>query len=149
MSMPAFAATEDKVDICHFDLDYGVWKLISISDNAVEGHFNNHDDGLPHGETLGTTTLLDDGCEPAVALGCYAHNQGGNDLALLAPLDTASNIGFQYDSHDGTCSGSEIEPATLVTDEYLCAVLAPNESTYPLSGYDGLPPNLWVCDPSG
>jgi len=59
-----FAAKKAKVDICHFDMDYGVWKQISISGNAVGKHFNNHDDGLPDGETLGTTTLLDDGCEP-------------------------------------------------------------------------------------
>lgn len=68
MSMPAFAAQEEKVDICHFDLDYGAWKLISISDNAVESHFNNHDDGLPDGQTLGTTTLLSDDCEPVEPL---------------------------------------------------------------------------------
>ena len=58
------AAKKDKVDICHFDLDYGVWKQISISGNAVGKHFNNHDDGLPDGQTLGTLTRLDDECEP-------------------------------------------------------------------------------------
>jgi len=64
ISLPALAAETDKVDICHFDLDYGVWKLVSISGNAVEAHFENHDDGLPDGEpTLGTGTELDENCE--------------------------------------------------------------------------------------
>ena len=62
LSMPAFADVQEKVDICHFDMDFGVWKLISISGNAVEPHFANHDDGLPGGETVGTFVQLDELC---------------------------------------------------------------------------------------
>lgn len=79
MSMPAFAAKQDKIDICHFDLDYGVWKLINISGNAVDKHFENHDDGLPDSDTLGTGSLLDSNCEVAPACPCFTQE----DLAAL------------------------------------------------------------------
>jgi hypothetical protein len=71
-SAPAFAAKQDKADICHFDLDYGVWKLISISGNTVEKHFENHDDGLPGGATLGTETSLDSNCEVLISCPCWS-----------------------------------------------------------------------------
>lgn len=85
MSMSAFADNEDKVDICHFDLDYGVWKLLSISGNAIEGHFENHDDGLPEDDTLGTGTPLDSTCEvAATACPCWTPE-------LLASMDGVQN----------------------------------------------------------
>ena len=90
-----FAAKKEKVDICHFDLDYGVWKQISISGNAVGKHFNNHDDGLPDGETLGTTTLLDDGCEPVppplLACPCW-DNFTLPELAAAMNVDSPGNV---------------------------------------------------------
>jgi len=98
MSTPALAAKADNVDICHFDMDYGVWKLISISGNAVDMHFTNHDDGLPDGATLGTVTLLDDGCEPA-------------DPAEASCVDGIINqgeTGFQYkDDQPAQLTGTE------------------------------------------
>jgi len=85
MSMPAFAGNEDKVDICHFDLDYGVWKLLGISGNAIEGHFENHDDGLPEDDTLGTGTPLDSTCEvAATACPCWTPE-------TLASMDGVQN----------------------------------------------------------
>jgi len=71
ISLPALAAQTNVVDICHFDLDYGVWQLISISGNAVEAHFENHDDGLPDSDTLGTGTSLDSNCEVGTACPCF------------------------------------------------------------------------------
>ena len=67
---PVFASPLEKAEICHFDLDYGVWTLIIVSGNAVNKHFTNHDDGLPGSETLGTATLLDGECAPNAKLTC-------------------------------------------------------------------------------
>ena len=85
MGVPALAGNKDKVDICHFDLDYGVWKLLSISGNAIEGHFKNHDDGLPEDDTLGTGTPLDSTCEvAATACPCWTPE-------TLASMDGVQN----------------------------------------------------------
>lgn len=93
-----FAAENEKVDICHFDLDYGVWKLINISDNAIEKHLENHDDGLPESETLGTGTPLDENCEVMPACPCWT----GDDLRSF---DVDPN-GYDYCGVDPGGSGT-------------------------------------------
>ena len=62
-STTVFAAKAEKVDICHFDTDQGIWKLINISGNAVPAHFTNHDDGFPDTTTSSSGTYLDENCE--------------------------------------------------------------------------------------
>ena len=114
MSMSASAAKKENVGICHFDLDYGVWKLISISGKAVNKHFTNHDDGLPGGETLGTTTLLDDRCEPQPAdtLECPCWD----DLTRLELLNYIN--GWIEDNQSGSCNISELSNSYSLGYDY-------------------------------
>lgn len=103
MSMSAFAGNEDKVDICHFDLDYGVWKLLSISGNAIEWHFENHDDGLPEDDTLGTGTPLDSTCEvAATACPCWTPE-------TLASMDGVQN-GSSLCTGTATINPPQVQP---------------------------------------
>lgn len=37
----------NKVDICHFDKDAGMFHVINVSQNAVDRHFSNHGDAYP------------------------------------------------------------------------------------------------------
>lgn len=93
-----FAAKKENVDICHFDLDYGVWKLINISGNAIEKHFENHDDGLPESDALGTGTPLDENCEVMPACPCWTADD-------LISFDIASS-GYDYCGVDPGGSGT-------------------------------------------
>lgn len=36
------AAKEPKVNVCHYDVEEGVYYLINISGNAVQKHLDNH-----------------------------------------------------------------------------------------------------------
>jgi len=105
ISMPAFAAKLPKVDICHFDLDYGVWKLISISENAIEKHFENHDDGLPGEATLGTGAQLDEACALKTTLTCPCWNGYAED-ELVAALAPALSVGEYVDATDCVQTGA-------------------------------------------
>ena len=62
----AMAEPREKVLVCHYDADEGYWVLISISGNAVDKHFANHDDALPGGVTSQSGTTLDNNCEPTL-----------------------------------------------------------------------------------
>jgi hypothetical protein len=61
-AVTGFAAPAEKVDICHFDEEFGVWELINISGNAIPAHFANHDDAFPGGTTAKSGTELDENC---------------------------------------------------------------------------------------
>ena len=41
-----FAAPAPKVDVCHYDAEYGIYKLINISENAFPAHLD-HGDASP------------------------------------------------------------------------------------------------------
>ena len=43
----AAAKKAAKVDICHYDADADLFKVINISGNAVGKHIENHGDSLP------------------------------------------------------------------------------------------------------
>jgi hypothetical protein len=62
-AVTGFAAPAEKVDICHFDEEFGVWELINISGNAIPAHLANHDDAFPEQTTGVTGTYLDENCE--------------------------------------------------------------------------------------
>jgi hypothetical protein len=95
MSLPAFADPQEKVDICHFDMDYGVWVLISISGNAVDMHFNNHDDGFPGGETVITFCQVDELC---IADTCDSSLFPLSESELVAAMKEAT-IGIDSKAH--------------------------------------------------
>ena len=61
-NVPPGNGPPEKVDICHFQEDEGVWKKITISEKAVSSHMENHDDAMPGGVTSGSGTPLDDDC---------------------------------------------------------------------------------------
>lgn len=64
----AMAERLPKIDICHYDEDYGYWVLINVNANSAPAHYENHDDGLPGGATSQTGTELDEDCEPVLPL---------------------------------------------------------------------------------
>jgi hypothetical protein len=97
MSLPAFAGGKPKVEICHFDQDYGVWKLISISNKAVNQHLTKHDDGLPGGKTLGTETPLDEACTlQALTCPCWSGMTVEELAAAIQGWALDSGSGFEY-----------------------------------------------------
>ena len=62
----AMAEPREKVDICHYDEEYGYWVHINISGNAAPAHFANHDDAIPGGVTSQSGTALDNSCVPTL-----------------------------------------------------------------------------------
>jgi hypothetical protein len=48
--LAASAAPAERVEICHYDADLGVYKLIKVAPTAVAAHLTNHPDGKPGGD---------------------------------------------------------------------------------------------------
>ena len=124
---PALAAPPVKVEICHFDLDYGVWKLISVSSNAVDQHFTHHDDGLPAGDTLGSSTALDEVCTPVPLLACPCWNTYTESKLIAALNDTeASGVGV---CAVGVNLGLVVARALLWGDGYIDRLIRARDTT--------------------
>ena len=105
-----------KVDICHIDNDTGLWQLININGNAVESHFEVHDDAFPGSLSLVTETPLDENCEIGLpACGdCleFPHAAGCEVAACTADIclndDFCCNFGWDFvcvETAINTCVG--------------------------------------------
>ncbi len=108
--MAASAAKQAKVDICHWDEDAQLFKVISVSGNAVDSHFANHGDVTPgtwytdaDGDGYGDPAGATDPCPNA---GFVNNNGDCNDA------DAAINPGAEEvcgDQIDNNCSGEADE----------------------------------------
>ena len=49
---PALAQPEPKTYLCHFDEDEGLWMVIKVNMNSLEGHSNHDDFMIPSQSTV-------------------------------------------------------------------------------------------------
>lgn len=98
----------EKTPICHHSEEDGTWKLISIPENAVARHIQNHDDGLPGESSSQTNTALQNDCAvtqcsgttaPGLT-GCWFLGEFGESCD-----DVCSNVGLSYDEATNTVAG--------------------------------------------
>jgi len=61
-SLGSVSVAANKVDICHFKENKGIWQLTTVNAKAVDDHLEDHDDALPGGTTSQTSTVLDADC---------------------------------------------------------------------------------------
>lgn len=106
----ASAAKADKVSICHWDEDAQLFKVISVSGNAVASHMANHGDTTPgtwytdaDGDGYGDPNGATDPCPNA---GFVASNDDCNDGDAAINPGAAEVCG---DNIDNNCSGAADE----------------------------------------
>ena len=107
-----------KVDVCHWDEEMEMWKLINVSENALPAHLG-HGDGLPADYISNMPGyMFDDDCEAVFAYR-YAEitspvadglsYEQGELLSFEAYLvDMHSNHAVQWAVRVGTCSTSGV-----------------------------------------
>ena len=96
----AFAGSSSNASICHWQDYNAIWKLITVSENAVEKHLSIHDDSLPGGVTSFTGIELDENC---------------SEVATLASCGTCL---VSYGTAQPGCSNSECQDLVGQTDSF-------------------------------
>ena len=94
----AAGAPADKVDICHYDDETGLFHLINVSGNALDAHINHGDHRFGEFPCDSDQTLGEDGCscvctsDPGV---CEYHQQlSENGCSCICAV---------YESPEGAC----------------------------------------------
>ena len=143
-----------KIEMCHVGND-GAAKLINVSANASFGHAQ-HGDNIPGGEISGQEGYIyGDDCAPVsteLAAGCY-DSLFFFDLQFNGNNRSNGNSNF-VTSNDGSCSGNDFTPMTLVQASDQNSALAscdatgaPTNAAMSLSmyGFQEMPDTAWLC----
>jgi hypothetical protein len=86
------SAKGDKVDICHWDAELGVWVAISIAPEAVDKHMLNHGDKFPYSPEGDYSILRDNGAVLNITIDA-AGNITGSGYTSNGPGDPQTYTG--------------------------------------------------------